>query len=443
MIISLSAKNKLGFVDGAIPKPSLTSSDYPNWYRANYMVISWLLNSISKNIAESVLFLQPASEIWSELNQQYKQSSGALLYQIQQQIFSLSQGSESFSSYFTKITKVWDELRVVQNFPPCSYLHDEAASKYFNYLFIDCSIRASTRQITQLKLTIWNSKLNQSHMIGLPDGHDALVEFYGDVRIHDSIVLRKVLYDPLMKSKLALGILGNRINDLYIFDHQSLKSTFNEGVEYYSSQGIVHQKFTPYTPQQNGIVERKHKHILEAACAFYFQAGLSPLYWGECVKTAMFLINRMPTEVLKFKSKQKPDLAHLKSFRCLCFVATTMAGRDKLMPRSQVCVFHGYPHAQKAYRVLNVERQKIFVSRDVKFFEHIFPLHSPNLKHPNPSYSSYIPTLCSDNTDSTSHHSYNPPINPDDIAMNQNAPIPVANTRPTRTRQPPSHLPDY
>ena len=120
MIISLSAKNKIGFVDGSISKPATTASNYSNWHRANSMVISWLLNSLSRDIADSVLFLQTAAEIWSELNQRYEQSSGVVLYQIQQHLYSISQGSESFSIYFTKLTKIWDELRNVQNFPSCS-----------------------------------------------------------------------------------------------------------------------------------------------------------------------------------------------------------------------------------------------------------------------------------------------------------------------------------
>lgn len=70
------------------------------------MVISWLLNSLSKDIAESVLFLQTAKEIWSELIQRYEQSNGALIYQIKKQLFSISQGSDDFSSYFTKINRV-------------------------------------------------------------------------------------------------------------------------------------------------------------------------------------------------------------------------------------------------------------------------------------------------------------------------------------------------
>lgn len=120
MIISLAAKNKLAFVDGSILPPSLTDPTYPEWFRVNSMVISWILNSLHKHIAESVLFLQTAHDIWNELNQRYEQSDGALIYQIQQQLYSISQNSDEFSTYFTKLTKIWDELRTIQNLPPCS-----------------------------------------------------------------------------------------------------------------------------------------------------------------------------------------------------------------------------------------------------------------------------------------------------------------------------------
>ena len=58
MILALSTKNKIGFVDGTITQPEAGSELLPNWNRVNSMVISWILNSLSKEIAESVLFLQ-------------------------------------------------------------------------------------------------------------------------------------------------------------------------------------------------------------------------------------------------------------------------------------------------------------------------------------------------------------------------------------------------
>lgn len=63
MIAALATKNKTSFVDGSILKPSDTNSSYSNWFRANSMVISWLLNSLHKNIVEILLFLQTAKEI--------------------------------------------------------------------------------------------------------------------------------------------------------------------------------------------------------------------------------------------------------------------------------------------------------------------------------------------------------------------------------------------
>ena len=82
-----------------------------------------------------------------------------------------------------------------------------------------------------------------------------------------------------------------------------------------------------YTPQQNGVVERKHQHLLETARALQFQSNFSTKFWGECVLSTAYLINRMPLVPLGNMTPYeklfgtKPDNTHLKAFGCLAFAS--------------------------------------------------------------------------------------------------------------------------
>jgi hypothetical protein len=68
--------------------------------------------------------------------------------------------------------------------------------------------------------------------------------------------------------------------------------------DFFKQQGTIYQHSCVYTPQQNGVVERKHRHILESARAFRFQAHLPLRFWAECVSTVVHIINRLPTPLL-------------------------------------------------------------------------------------------------------------------------------------------------
>jgi len=144
-----------------------------------------------------------------------------------------------------------------------------------------------------------------------------------------------------------------------------------------SSHGILHESLCIYTPQKNRVVERKHRNLLEVARALKFQGSILENYWGDCVITAAYLINRMPTRILDGKSLfellygKKPTLDHLRIFGCLCY-ATTMGPRDKMSPCARRCIFMGYPNLQKVYRVLDPSTWDFFISQDVIFPENVF-----------------------------------------------------------------------
>lgn len=94
MEMALSEKNKLEFVDGSLPKPSSSASSYSLWIRCNNMVVSWLLNSISKELANSILYIDTSADIWKNLHERFSQGNGPWIFQIQKSIASLSLGQE-------------------------------------------------------------------------------------------------------------------------------------------------------------------------------------------------------------------------------------------------------------------------------------------------------------------------------------------------------------
>ena len=116
--VSLSAKNKLSFVKGECSKPANNSSLLPLWERCNSMVISWLLHSVNKEIASSIIYTPTASQIWKDLSQRFSYSQGTKIYQLQKELSNLSQENHSVSAYFTKCKQLWDEYVVLVS--PCS-----------------------------------------------------------------------------------------------------------------------------------------------------------------------------------------------------------------------------------------------------------------------------------------------------------------------------------
>ncbi|XP_059289427.1 uncharacterized protein LOC132042934 [Lycium ferocissimum] len=101
VLISLSAKNKLGFINGGCKKPAEDSPLFEQWRRCNDMVLAWLLNSLSKEIAESVIYSQTAEDLWNELEQRYGQTDGTKMFQLQRELNNISQATSDVAGYFT------------------------------------------------------------------------------------------------------------------------------------------------------------------------------------------------------------------------------------------------------------------------------------------------------------------------------------------------------
>ncbi|WRX20101.1 Retrotransposon gag domain - like 10 [Theobroma cacao] len=133
------------------------------------------------------------------------------------------------------------------------------------------------------------------------------------------------------------------------------------------------------TLQQNGAVERKHQHLLTVARSLMFQASLPLKFWGDFVLIAAHTINRMPFPILQNKSpyemlfNKKPDYSHFRVFGSLCFASTLVHQRKKFDHRARKCIMIGYLVGIKGYRLYDLQTHNVFVSKNVNFFEHIFP----------------------------------------------------------------------
>ncbi|KAK6161898.1 hypothetical protein DH2020_001739 [Rehmannia glutinosa] len=120
MLLALRAKNKLGFINGKIAEPALESPQYENWKKVDCMVISWILNSLSKDIVDAFMYIDSAKQLWDEITERFGESNGPLIYQLEKEIFNITQGNMSVTIYYTKLKKLWDELCCLSPLPSCT-----------------------------------------------------------------------------------------------------------------------------------------------------------------------------------------------------------------------------------------------------------------------------------------------------------------------------------
>src|SRR3954462_7958723 len=184
----------------------------------------------------------------------------------------------------------------------------------------------------------------------------------------------------------------------------------DRGGEYFSSEfdsfcaehGIIHERTPPYSPQSNGVAERKNRTLTDLVNAMLDTSGLSKAWWGEAILTTCHVLNRVPTknkEITPFEEweKKRLKLSYLRTWGCLAKVNVPIPKKRKLGPKTVDCVFLGYAFHSIGYRFLIVKSQvsdmhvgTIMESNDATFFEDIFPM-----KDSSSSSNQEMPSLSS------------------------------------------------
>ena len=136
--------------------------------------------------------------------------------------------------------------------------------------------------------------------------------------------------------------------------------------------GILHRVSCPSTSQQNGRVERKHRHVVEVGLSLLAHASIPLKYWPFAFQSALYLINRLPSSVLNFSSPYKtlyhclPNYSFLRVYGCTYYPFLRPFNRHKFAYRSVKCTFIGYNSKHKGYLCLNMSNGK-YIYHDMLF----------------------------------------------------------------------------
>ncbi|KAJ9561930.1 hypothetical protein OSB04_007090 [Centaurea solstitialis] len=166
--------------------------------------------------------------------------------------------------------------------------------------------------------------------------------------------------------QLKLPVQTVRSDNGTEFKNQVLKG-------FYNSLGITQTFSAARTPEQNGVVERRNRTLVEAARSMLAQSQLPQYLWAEAVNTACYTQNRSiihrrfgktPYHVLFGRI---PNIDYFKVFGCPCFVLNETENRGKFGPKSDEMIFVGYSDCSVAYRVFNKRSRVVYESVNVRF----------------------------------------------------------------------------
>ncbi|GKA14666.1 retrovirus-related pol polyprotein from transposon TNT 1-94 [Tanacetum coccineum] len=202
---------------------------------------------------------------------------------------------------------------------------------------------------------------------------------YGDYVIGDSVIsrfLRSKDETPEVVIKFLKQIqVGLNKTIRYIRTDNGTEFVNKDLTAYYERVGIFHQKTVPRTPQQNGVVERRNRTLVEAARTMLIFSKAPMFLWAEVVATACYTQNRSLIHTLHNKTPyelvhdKKPDLTFFRVFGALCYPTNNNKDLGKLQPTADIGIFVGYAPSRKGYRIYNKRTRRIMETIHVQFDE--------------------------------------------------------------------------
>jgi transposase InsO family protein len=157
--------------------------------------------------------------------------------------------------------------------------------------------------------------------------------------------------------KTGSNEFGLRIKKIRSDNGTEFKNSQIEG--FLEEEGIKHEFSSPYTPQQNGVVERKNRTLLDMARTMLDEYKTPDRFWAEAINTACYSINRLYLHrILKKTSYElltgkKPNVSYFRVFGSKCFILMKRGRKSKFAPKVVEGFLLGYDSNTRAYRVFN------------------------------------------------------------------------------------------
>lgn len=221
---ALGAKNKLAFINGSICVPSINDLNRSAWERCNCLVHSWILNCVSPAIAQTIIFLENALDVWIDLKERFAKTDRIRVPNLRVEINNLKQGNKSVLDYFTELRGLWEELNSHRTIPSCTCAQQ-----------CRCDVMRSAREFRL---------------------EDQIIQFLTGLNEKIYVIKTQVLLlDPLPSiNKVYSMVVQEEHNNIYVLSQPDSNSTIDEAnrlVNAYDSRKFAGKSSNSYGGASN------------------------------------------------------------------------------------------------------------------------------------------------------------------------------------------------
>ncbi|KAJ0459040.1 putative RNA-directed DNA polymerase [Helianthus annuus] len=412
MKLALEAKNKFGFINGKCVKPKDNEVLAAQWDRCNSVVLTWLLNSISDELFLGQVFSKLASEVWTDLKETYDKVDGSVVYDLYKKINCISQNGSSVAEYYNKLTTMWKQFDAMVQLPSCSC---QAAKNYNDFTTLiklmqflmgldDVYQPVRTNLLTRepfpsVKAAFALISREESHRLTSSSSKSQSVSYVAKSNPPTQNTFRRNFKGSNSNLKCThCNMLGHTVDRCFEIigyppgmrkrntgqfarNNNSSNNVSNNksGVSVNSSSSVG--SAMPFTSEQIAklldlVSEKSGGEQSKANMGGELDLKSKKILVIGKQENGLYMIGRnggkSPYECM---FGFKPSLEHLRNFGCLCF-STILNESDKFAYHADKCVLIGYSNTKKGYKLWSLDEKKVFFSRDVKFYEHVYPFKS-------------------------------------------------------------------